>query len=431
MGDPNQLPTITSTAYVQNFEGGSGGAVQFGQGNGAQVSTWSSSTSPVQIQDLTPPQYDAWRSNNPAYTNFPSQFPYGTVTAVSPGSSGGSDQSTAGANNATQTASSSGNTEQQQPLPSSPGANPNNIGKVVARNAPSNNSPANANPPVSPETQKEKSWLQSVGDWLGDRFNEMGQAVQHPSSGAQGALKAIGNLPADTWNVLSSLATSGAAGELNQASGIQGLANPEAAQFNQNLANDMIHNPSKYTPQVAEPFTLNNEAERGGADLFNIGSVLIPIGGEAKGLLTGAKELDELGEATSALNEAEKTLQEGADASETVKPTDGGKVKRGPKTDPDAPHNAKIRAIAEELKRKGNKILAGGGEQPEKLVPTDGGIKSGRRPDIIYQTPSGEINAINVGLTNADGTPITREAQALQDLNGPGKLPTKFVPYDR
>jgi hypothetical protein len=62
-------------------------------------------------------------------------------------------------------------------------------------------------------------------------------------------------------------------------------------------------------------------------------------------------------------------------------------------------------------------------------VPTPGGNKDGRRPDIIYETPSGDLGGVNVGRTKADGTPVTREVNALNDLNGPGGLPTTFVPY--
>ncbi len=105
-------------------------------------------------------------------------------------------------------------------------------------------------------------------------------------------------------------------------------------------------------------------------------------------------------------------------------------AKRGPKTDPDAPHNKTIRAEAERLKAEGNTIIAGGGEK-ELLIPTPGGNKEGRRPDILYQTPEGELRGLNVGRTKADGTPVPREAAALNDLNGPGGLPTTFVPYDR
>lgn len=106
-------------------------------------------------------------------------------------------------------------------------------------------------------------------------------------------------------------------------------------------------------------------------------------------------------------------------------------AKRGPKTDPDAPHNAARKKDAEKLKAEGNKIIAGGGEKKEKLVKTPGGIKSGRRPDTIIETPAGKRQGRNYGRTKADGTPIKREQEALDDLNKYGDTPTDFVPYDR
>ena len=105
-------------------------------------------------------------------------------------------------------------------------------------------------------------------------------------------------------------------------------------------------------------------------------------------------------------------------------------AKRGPKTDPNAPHNAKIRSEAENLLAEGNEILSGGGGK-ERLIPTPGGNKSGRRPDIEYRTPGGKIKGMNIGKIKANGTPILRELEALDDLNGPGGLPTVFVPYSR
>jgi hypothetical protein len=107
--------------------------------------------------------------------------------------------------------------------------------------------------------------------------------------------------------------------------------------------------------------------------------------------------------------------------------------KRGPKTDPDEPHNRKIREVAEQLEREGNKIVAAGGGrgEREKVVNTLGGLLNKRRPDIIYRTPSGELRAVNVGLAGKDGKPIEREQQALDDLNGPAGLPTTFVPYNK
>ena len=49
-----------------------------------------------------------------------------------------------------------------------------------------------------------------------------------------------------------------------------------------------------------------------------------------------------------------------------------------------------------------------------------GGNKSGRRPDITYVAPEGETRGRNVGRQAADGRPVKREREALDDLNGPG-----------
>ncbi|WP_295941221.1 RHS repeat-associated core domain-containing protein [uncultured Xanthomonas sp.] len=104
--------------------------------------------------------------------------------------------------------------------------------------------------------------------------------------------------------------------------------------------------------------------------------------------------------------------------------------KRGPKTDPSAPHNATIREEANRLKSEGHLIIAGGGEKPEVLIPTPGGVKNGRRPDILHQTPEGEIRGTNVGLTYANGAPIKREVEAMNDLNGAG-VKMDFKPYEK
>lgn len=65
----------------------------------------------------------------------------------------------------------------------------------------------------------------------------------------------------------------------------------------------------------------------------------------------------------------------------------------------------------------------------ERLIPTPGGNKSGRRPDVLYKDCNGNLCGVNVGKTKANGSPIKREQQALNDLNGAG-LPTKFQRYD-
>ncbi|MEZ4300425.1 MAG: hypothetical protein R3B70_36105, partial [Polyangiaceae bacterium] len=106
-------------------------------------------------------------------------------------------------------------------------------------------------------------------------------------------------------------------------------------------------------------------------------------------------------------------------------------MKRGPKSDPSAPHNAKIRSEAEALEGRGNTVVAGGGRAKELVVKTPGGHRSARRPDIVYETSDGALRGRNVGRTRSDGSPVKREVEALEDLNGPGGLPTDFVPYDR
>ncbi len=108
----------------------------------------------------------------------------------------------------------------------------------------------------------------------------------------------------------------------------------------------------------------------------------------------------------------------------------GNGAKRGPKTDPNAPHNSKIKSEAEKIEDEGGTIIAGGGNEKEQLIRTPGGKKDGRRPDILYEDANGTKRGRNIGKTKADGSPIQREQDALDDLNNKGGLPTDFVNYD-
>ncbi len=93
-----------------------------------------------------------------------------------------------------------------------------------------------------------------------------------------------------------------------------------------------------------------------------------------------------------------------------------GLAKRGPKTGGCGPHNEMIAAWGKEVKAAGGDVIAGGGRQ-EVLVKTPGGVKSGRRPDIIYTDADGNTVYGNVGKVRADGvTPVTREQQAMDDM---------------
>lgn len=104
--------------------------------------------------------------------------------------------------------------------------------------------------------------------------------------------------------------------------------------------------------------------------------------------------------------------------------------KPGPKTDPNAPHNKKIREVGDRIVDEGGEIIAGGGRKPERLVPTVGGDKDGRRPDVLYKDCDGVRRGCNVGQTTADGKPVPREQEALDDLTEFGGLPATFEPYD-
>jgi hypothetical protein len=104
------------------------------------------------------------------------------------------------------------------------------------------------------------------------------------------------------------------------------------------------------------------------------------------------------------------------------------KAKTGPKPSGTGTHNKKISSVANSVKDR--KVIAGGQRLPERLIKTPGGIKSGRRPDILVERPDGSIYGINVGKTTSYVAPIKRQAQAINDLEGTG-IEIYFVPYDR
>jgi len=104
--------------------------------------------------------------------------------------------------------------------------------------------------------------------------------------------------------------------------------------------------------------------------------------------------------------------------------------KRGPKTSPGEGQNPKIAAKEAERTAMGHEHIAGGSKD-EKLWPTLGGEKSGRRPDLLMKDNDGKPYGIQVGKTDKNGNPVKREKDSLNDLNIHGNLPTEFCPYDR
>ena len=105
-------------------------------------------------------------------------------------------------------------------------------------------------------------------------------------------------------------------------------------------------------------------------------------------------------------------------------------AKTGPKPKGTGRHNLKIEEVASKV--SDGEIIAGGGRgyPPERLIKTPGGVKSGRRPDILVQKSDGTVYGINVGKTTSNGDPIKRELEAIKDLESAG-VPMQFVPYDR
>jgi hypothetical protein len=110
--------------------------------------------------------------------------------------------------------------------------------------------------------------------------------------------------------------------------------------------------------------------------------------------------------------------------------------KRGPKPGLKGPHNKKIHQVAQDVQKKGNQVIAGG-KLPgatEAVIPTPGGKKLSRRPDILARRPDGSLYGINVGKQMKRGPkrglPCDREIDAIYDLEIYADLEMHFVPYN-
>jgi uncharacterized protein RhaS with RHS repeats len=91
-------------------------------------------------------------------------------------------------------------------------------------------------------------------------------------------------------------------------------------------------------------------------------------------------------------------------------------------------HQGKIEERIQELKDQGHSHVAGG-DKPEETVDTSGGNKESRRPDITTRDPKGKPYRENVGRQNKDGTPVSRERKAQEDIqNATGQC--AFTPYN-
>src|SRR6266511_3613159 len=105
-------------------------------------------------------------------------------------------------------------------------------------------------------------------------------------------------------------------------------------------------------------------------------------------------------------------------------------AKTGPKPKGTGPHNKKIEEVAKSVK-DGQVIAGGQGPLPEAVIPTPGGLKSVRRPDILVRRPDGSVYGINVGKRSLrTGAMIKREAEAIADLEKFGDIEMHFAPYN-
>jgi hypothetical protein len=68
---------------------------------------------------------------------------------------------------------------------------------------------------------------------------------------------------------------------------------------------------------------------------------------------------------------------------------------------------------------------------PEKRIPTPDGEKQWRQPDISSKGPDGKDYYENIGKSRADGSPVSRERRAINDIGGETGVIPKFTPYDR
>jgi len=91
-------------------------------------------------------------------------------------------------------------------------------------------------------------------------------------------------------------------------------------------------------------------------------------------------------------------------------------------------HQGKINERIQETKDQGHAHIAGG-DKTEEAVNTPGGNKESRRPDITTRDPDGNPYRENVGRQNKDGTAVSRERKAQEEIqNATGQC--AFTPYN-
>jgi hypothetical protein len=88
-------------------------------------------------------------------------------------------------------------------------------------------------------------------------------------------------------------------------------------------------------------------------------------------------------------------------------------------------HRAAIGRISQLLEESGYSVTQ------EKYIPTENGAKGYRFADVYGKNDStGEVRLYQVGRTNANGTPVSREVQAMDDIEGATGIRPQFIDYN-
>lgn len=90
-------------------------------------------------------------------------------------------------------------------------------------------------------------------------------------------------------------------------------------------------------------------------------------------------------------------------------------------------HQSKINEVEEELKAEGYTKI-----RNEVMVKTPNGSKSKRFVDVEGTNPrTNEVRRIQVGKQNKNGTPVSRERKALDDIEKETGTRPEFIPYNQ
>jgi hypothetical protein len=88
-------------------------------------------------------------------------------------------------------------------------------------------------------------------------------------------------------------------------------------------------------------------------------------------------------------------------------------------------HRAAIDRISKILEEDGYAVTR------EKYIPTPGGAKGYRFADVYGEDKTtGEVRMYQVGKTNANGTPVSREVQAMDDIQESTGIRPQFIDYN-